>query len=144
MFETKALMTTNVISVKKQTPITEVIEVLVAHDITGLPVVDDEMTLMGVISEKDLLSLLTDSPDDSATAEDFMTKEVVCFDREDSIIDLTDCFVKNHFRRVPILAGGKLVGIVSKKDIIAYILEMRKMGEMKMALRAIYKKQKWP
>ena len=123
MFETKAIMQTSVITVKTQTPIYEAIEVLVENDITGLPVVNDDMTLVGIISEKDVLNLLSDLKDNSAKVEDFMTKQVVAFDQDEDLIAICECLIKNHFRRVPILSEGKLVGIISRRDIIKYILE---------------------
>ena len=76
MFEIKSFMTSDVITVKKDTPINNAIEILLEKDITGLPVVEDDMTLIGVISEKDILSVLYDSKNDSAKVEDFMTKGV--------------------------------------------------------------------
>ncbi len=69
MFDTKTVMTTDVIAVKRHTPIGRVVEILVDNDITGLPVVNDDMTLAGIISEKDVLGLLTDLEDESAKVE---------------------------------------------------------------------------
>jgi CBS domain-containing protein len=123
MFETKAIMTTDVITVKKQTTIGQAIEILVDNDITGLPVVNDDMTLAGIISEKDVLGLLSDLEDDSAKVEDFMTRDVVSFDQDEDLIAICECLVNSPFRRVPIAAEGKLVGVISRKDIIKYILE---------------------
>lgn len=123
MFETKTIMTTDVISVKREIPIGRAIEILVENDITGLPVVEDDMTLVGIVSEKDVLHLLSDLEDDSAKVEDFMTTDIVSFDEDEDIIAICECLVNSHFRRVPIVSDGKLVGIVSRKDIIRYILE---------------------
>ncbi len=123
MFDTKTVMTTDVITVKRHTPIGRVVEILVDNDITGLPVVNDDMTLAGIISEKDVLSLLVDLEDESAKVEDFMTKEVVSFEQNEDLIAICECLVENNFRRVPIVADGKLVGIVSRRDIIKNILE---------------------
>jgi len=125
MFKAKTVMTTDVISVKKQTEIYEAIRTMVENNITGLPVVNDDMSLAGVISEKDVLSLLYNIEDKPGKVEDLMTKDPVCFNAEDSLIDIAECFIKNNFRRVPIIAEGKLGGIVSRKDIIAYILKLR-------------------
>ena len=123
MNKLSTIMTTNVIVVKRQTPISEVIEILLENNITGLPVVDDDMTLFGIISEKDVLSLISVLEDDSAKVEDFMTKDVVSFEQDEDLIAICECLVQNNFRRVPILSEGKLVGIISRKDIIKYILE---------------------
>ncbi len=123
MFDTKAIMTTDIITVKRDTPISRVVEILVDNNITGLPVVNDDRTLAGIISEKDVLSLVYDSEDYSAKVEDFMTKDVVSFEQNEDLIAICECLVKNDFRRVPIVADGKLVGVISRKDIIKYILE---------------------
>ncbi len=125
MFKAKTVMTTNVISVNRQTQIYEAIKILVENNITGLPVVHDDMTLAGVLSEKDVLNLLYNTEDKPGSVEDFMTKDPVCFNVDDSLIDIAECFIKNNFRRVPIVAEGKLAGIISRKDIIAYILKLR-------------------
>ena len=123
MFETKTIMTTDVITVERHTPLSRVVEILVDNNITGLPVVNDDGTLAGIISEKDVLSLVYDSEDDSANVEDFMTKDVVSFEQNEDLIAICECLVENNFRRVPIVADGKLVGVISRKDIIKYILE---------------------
>ncbi len=126
MFQAKTLMTTDVAYVKKDTQIYDAIDLLVGRNITGLPVVNDDMTLAGVISEKDVLKVLYNLEDRSGNVGDFMTTEVVAFDQETSAIDICDCFIANQFRRVPILADGKLVGIITRRDLISRMLKLRK------------------
>lgn len=123
MNEIKAIMTTDVITVGRETPIYDALEILLENDITGLPVVNDDMTLVGIITEKDILKLLPQLENDSAAVEDFMTKEVMSFDEQEDLIVVCECLIKNHFRRVPIVSNGKLTGVISRKDIIKYILE---------------------
>jgi CBS domain-containing protein len=125
MFKAKSVMSTKLITVKRQTPVYEAIRILVENNVTGLPVVNDDMTIAGIITEKDVLKLLYDTENKSDKVEDFMTKGVVAFNEEDSLIDITECLIKNSFRRVLITSGGKLVGIISRKDIISYILKLR-------------------
>ena len=126
MFEAETVMKTDVITVTKDTPIYEVIRTLVENNITGLPVVNDEMALAGIITEKDVLKLLYENRCEPGSAEDFMTEKVISFAPQDSLINIARSFVDNHFRRVPIVADGKLVGIVSRKDIIALMLKLRR------------------
>lgn len=123
MFNIKDIMTTNIAFVKKDTPVYDVVAMLVDKNITGIPVVNDDMSLAGVITEKDLLKLLRDDMDDPGTVKDFMSTDIVSFDQNDDLIAVCECLVHNHFRRVPIVSGGKLVGIISRRDIIKYILE---------------------
>ena len=125
MFKVKEIMKTKVITVKRTTDTYEAIRILVENNITGLPVVNDDMTLAGIISEKDVLRLLYDMEDKPGSVEDFMTKDVISFDQDDSLIDITESLIKHDFRRVPILEDGKLIGILSRKDVIACILRLR-------------------
>jgi CBS domain-containing protein len=130
MFKAKTIMTANVISVKRNTEIYEAIRTLAENNVTGLPVVNEDMSIAGIITEKDVLKLLYDVNNTAGKVENFMTKGVVSFNEDDSLIDITECLIKNSFRRVPITAGGKLVGIISRKDIIAYILKLRHKDKM--------------
>ncbi|MFC1604754.1 CBS domain-containing protein [Planctomycetota bacterium] len=123
MNETKAIMTTDVKTVGRRTAIYDALEILLENDITGLPVVNDDKMLIGIITEKDILKLLSVLENDSAIVEDFMTNEVVSFDQEEDFIRICECLIRNHFRRIPITSQGKLTGIISRKDIIRYILD---------------------
>ncbi len=123
MFDAQAIMTTDVITVGTKTPVYDAVEMLLESGVTGLPVVADDMTLVGVITEKDLLTLLSEATDESATVEEFMTRDVVSFETDADLIEICECLIQSNFRRIPIVSQGKLVGVVSRKDIIKYILE---------------------
>lgn len=126
MLTAKDIMTKHIISVKATTPIYNVLELIAKHDISGLPVVEDDLTLIGIISEKDVLNLFYDSEEDGGkTVNDFMTQPPLYFDANESLLDVCDFLKKNVFRRVPITSKGKLVGIISIRDIIQYILQLR-------------------
>lgn len=126
MLKAKDVMTENIISVKKETPIYEALELLVENNITGIPVVEDDMTLVGIISERDMLRLFNAHENEQEkTVSDFMTQPSLYFDEDEDLTDVCDFLKKNIFRRVPITSSGKLVGIISVKDIIWYILQTR-------------------
>lgn len=127
MLRAKDIMTENIVSVRKDTPIYEAVGLMVKHGISGMPVVEDDMTLVGILSEKDVIILLYSKEDDeNKTVNDFMTQPVVHFDEGESLLDISDFLMKNIFRRVPITSKEKLVGIISIKDILEYILEIRR------------------
>ncbi len=130
MLKAKDIMTTDVVTVKSQASVYEAIQELIDNNITGLPVVDDDMTVVGVISEKDMLKLLYDLEKDGGTVADYMTEMAVSFDPEDSLLDICNCFMENPFRRVSILSDGKLAGIISRADIIEYILKIKQHDEV--------------
>ena len=129
MYEIRTIMSTDIVSVRRNTPVHEVIELLVEHDVTGIPVVNDDGALAGIITEKDIMGLLADGHSISGQAEDYMTRDVICFDEDDDLIAVCECLVTNHFRRVPILRWGKLVGIISRRDLIKYILDPITQGD---------------
>lgn len=117
------IMKCGLITVQRQTPIYEAIEILASRHITGLPVVDDCMNLVGIISEKDMLKLLYDPTVKPGKTEDFMTNEVVSFNHDDSLLDVCECLINNNFRRVPILNQGKVAGIISRADVMVCVLK---------------------
>lgn len=125
MSEISDIMSTNVVTVVPDTTILEATNILTKHNITGLPVVDRKKRLLGIVSEKDLLQLAYrlkthtyTSENSPKTVKDVMTKEVVAFDENDRLSDVIRCLTDHDFRRVPILSGGKLVGIISRGDLL--------------------------
>ena len=123
----KDIMTRDVITVKTDTPIYEAMEFVAKYDISGIPVVDDDMSLLGILSEKDMINLLHTPEDyEAKTVNDFMTQPALYFEENESLLDVCDFLKKNVFRRVPITSKGKLVGIISIKDVIKYILQLNR------------------
>jgi CBS domain-containing protein len=127
MLKAKDIMTTDVICVKKDTPIYEAAQILMKNDITGMPVVEDDMTLIGIISEKDLLRLIYAGENTrDSTVESFMTQPAACYKEDDSLNTIIDFMLINYFRRVPVTSrDGKVVGIISRPDVLAYILNSK-------------------
>lgn len=126
MFEIKTIMSTDLVTVREDTHIYDAMSVLVDNAISGLPVVDENFILKGVITEKDTISLLLDSDiKEKNTVADYMTKEIICFKPDDSATDVADVFIDKAIRRVPVVENNKLVGIVARRDIIKLILKIR-------------------
>jgi CBS domain-containing protein len=126
MLRAKDVMSKDVISVKTQTPILEAIKILVENHISGLPIVKDDMTLTGILSEKDAIVLFYESDEvDNKTVSDYMTSPAVCFEENEALLNVCDFLAKNIFRRVPITADGKLVGIISIRDVLKSALQLR-------------------
>jgi CBS domain-containing protein len=125
MLKAKDIMTKDVVTVRPDTPILEAVELLVEQGITGIPVVKNDMTLAGVLSESDLMGLLyrlNEAKDEKV--EDFMTTPAVHFDVQESLVEVCNCLIESPFRRVPITSQGKVVGIISRKDVVKYIVRM--------------------
>jgi len=126
MLKAKDIMTRNVLTVKKGTPIYEAVELMAKNNVTGIPVVEDGTKLVGILTEKDVLNLFyAHEHEKNKTVGDFMSQTVVRFDRNTDLRDICDCLKNSNFRRVPVTSRGEVVGIVSRADIIQYILQMR-------------------
>jgi len=126
MLSIKNIMTTDVITVNPATPIYEALDLLTKNKVSGLPVVDQNREVVGILTEKDVLKILIDQKVHIKTkVEDYMTSDVICFTEEDNAVEICKFFVKHNIRRVPIIRDGKLVGIVSRRDIVAVILEAK-------------------
>ncbi len=126
MLKARDIMSTNVVSVKKDTPIFEAVKLLVENNISGLPVVEDDMTLVGIFSEKDAVDLFYEGEQaEDKTVSDYMTYPAVYFEDSHALVNICDFLVKNIFRRVPITSEGRLVGIISVQDVLNSILQLR-------------------
>jgi CBS domain-containing protein len=128
MLKVEDIMTKDVVSVTKDTPIYEALEILRKNDITGMPVIGDDMTLVGVITEKDVIRLFyADEDEKNETVGFFMTQPAVSYRGDDNLGKVCDFMMVNYFRRVPVVSKkGKLIGIISRPDIIDYIIKQRK------------------
>ena len=116
------IMTTNVITVKKDMILTDVIALLLRWHISAVPVVDDENKMIGIVSEIDLVNLTFDGNAADTTVEEVMVTDLVSFSPKAELADLVQAFSKRHLRRVPILDEGKVVGIISRRDILREML----------------------
>jgi len=127
MLRAKDIMTRNPITVTESMPIYEAVELAVKHGISGMPVIEDDMSLVGILSEKDLIKIIHETEDaKNKTVSDFMTQPAIGFELDESLLDVCDFLMKNIFRRVPITSEGKLVGVISIRDTLEYILELRR------------------
>lgn len=125
MLKAKDIMTKKVVSVRRDTPVEEAIELLLAHEVSGIPVVEGDMTLVGIVTEKDLLGLLYGPQDiKETTVEEFMTQPAVHFEADESLDDICACLLSVTFRRVPVTKDEKVVGIISRPDVIRCIHDL--------------------
>jgi CBS domain-containing protein len=141
------VMVSDVITVKPDATVQEAAQLMLANRISGLPVVDDSAKLVGIISEGDLLrrapegtwpkawgppprrgwAKLLMAPDELDTeyvakhdrkVGDIMTRDIVSAGLKTSIPDVAALMVHHRIKRVPIIQDGRVVGIVSRANIV--------------------------
>lgn len=103
---------------------------LLENRISGAPVIDAKGKLVGLLSEQDCLKVIMTTGMYNlppGTVADYMTKEnIVTITPDLSIFELAEMFMKYKFRRFPVVEHGRLVGQVSKRDLLSAIKDMRK------------------
>ena len=124
MLTARDVMQTNLITITAETSAVDVINILGEKKLTGLPVVNDEGNLIGIITEKDVLKIAYQiisgsyNPNTDKMVGDMMITEVTTFGPDDNLADICQSFMTRPFRRVPVVEDGKPIGIISRRDII--------------------------
>lgn len=124
------IMTSQLVIFTPEQSIHEVMRAFIKQRISGGPVVDESGKLVGVISEADCMKEISDSryfnlPILDKSVAHFMTKEVDTIDANTSVFDAASLFSKSSRRRYPVMENNRLVGQVSRKDIVIAALEMK-------------------
>ncbi len=131
----KQYMTTDLITLEKEMNVYYAIGILLNNNISGAPVIDKNKKLIGILSEKDCLEVFAESAQTDialpgaislgrGTVEQFMTKSISTIKADDDLYSVVDIFLKNNFRRLPVLQDEKLVGQISRRDILKAIKDI--------------------
>ena len=113
----KDIMTTRVAAVRPDASYRDMATMLRAHRVSGLPVVDAEGIVVGVVSETDLL---TRHDQARRTARDLMTRPAVTTSPDELVSDVARLMSRHKLRRVPVVDDqGHLVGIVCRSDVLS-------------------------
>jgi CBS domain-containing protein len=138
--QAKDVMTANVVSVFQDTPVHEVVGLLLKYHISAVPVIDGTRQVVGIVSEGDLLGPegttragarrpwwltavlasqgLSYDTLQGRTAGDVMTRKVYSVDEDAPLSEIAELLERRHIKRVPVLRNGKLVGIVSRANLL--------------------------
>jgi CBS domain-containing protein len=135
------VMIREVVTVGPDTPVLQIVQLLLSRGISGVPVVDEDGALVGVVSEGDLLrrveigtekrrgswrSFFTGTAtlaeeyvrSRGTVARDIMTREVVSVARTTPLAEIAELMEEKHIKRVPVLEDGRLVGLVSRSNLL--------------------------
>jgi len=109
----------NVISAKPSMTTREAVELLVSNNIGCLPVLDEDESLIGILSERDIMTKVNEAINQlpSLTVENIMTKKPICGSPDDSLTTIAEIMEKNSIRHLPIVRDDKVIGLVSLWEI---------------------------
>ncbi len=124
MLTARDIMTKDVITIRPSCSLREAIELLLAERISGLPVVDERGRLVGVVTEFALLAVAYDDRTLNDPVSQHMTTELLTVDANDTVRKVADLCVVHRVRRVPVMESGKLVGLISRCDVLRAIYEV--------------------
>ena len=147
--QAKDVMTSPVVTVGPDDSVTDIARLLLERHISATPVVAEAGALLGVVSEGDLmrrpeagterrpswwLTLLSEPQDEAREylkshglrASDVMTRKVLTVEEETSLQDIAALLEKHRIKRVPVMSAGKVVGIVSRANLLQALVAQSK------------------
>ena len=119
-------MATELVSFSPDDDIIHAMRVLLEKHFSGAPVLDSNGKMVGMLSQKDCLAIVFNTAyhqDWGGRVEQYMSRDVEHIDAGSSIFDAADKFLHSSFRRFPVLRDGRLVGQISRHDIMRAIDE---------------------
>jgi CBS domain-containing protein len=146
------IMTTNVITVSPKTEITQAAQILIDNHINGLPVVNDDGKLIGVICQSDIIAQQKKIPIPSlftfldgyialssmkhlekevrkiaaTTVVEAMSPDPIAVEPDSSLETVATLMVDRNFHTLPVVSAGRLVGILGKEDVLRILLKQEK------------------
>ncbi|HET8886249.1 MAG TPA: CBS domain-containing protein [Salinimicrobium sp.] len=123
-------MSKNLITFREDQKVAEVMESLTVNKISGAPVVNEDHELVGIISDGDCMKQISESryfnmPIGDMLVKDYMSTDIATITPEANIFDVASLFYKHDCRRFPVIENGKLIGQISRKDILTAALKLR-------------------
>ena len=110
--QARDIMTPNVVTVTPGASIQEAARQLSDYHISGMPVIDGDGRVIGVVSEADIITKT------GATVERIMSRRVVSVQEDTPVDEIAQLLTSKRIKRVPVMAGDRLLGIVSRADIV--------------------------
>jgi len=114
-------MAANLITFSPDMEILRAISLLVEKRISGAPVVDSRGNLVGVLSEQDCMRVALNAgyyDDYGGRVAEFMSTKVETIDADTSILKLAEMFINARYRRYPVMRDNRLVGQISRRDVL--------------------------
>jgi CBS domain-containing protein len=119
-------MATDLVVFRPEIEVLQAMNVMLEKKISGAPVVDASGAIVGVLSKKDCLGAALNAAyfqEWGSPVSGFMSVDVKTLDAEMDLVTAAERFLASHFRRFPVLQDGRLVGQISRADILRALVE---------------------
>ena len=120
------LLKREIISINEKKSINDAIQLLSKNKIGALPVINNQMTLCGIISERDIINVISENKSINfslSLIDSIMTAKVITCDKNTKSNVLMEIMTTNKIRHIPILENNLLIGIVSIGDVVQRLLQ---------------------
>lgn len=122
MYQIRDVMTAPAFAVRPDATLAEAVEFLTELHIGSAPVVSDDGRLVGVISERSLIDVVFNEASRRALVSQCMTREVHVVHPDDPLTPAAQLFALYSFQRLPVVENGRLVGVISRRDLMSFSL----------------------
>lgn len=119
-------MVTELVTLVPEMEINRAMQVLLDRAVSGAPVIDGKGELVGVLSQKDCLKAALNASyyqQWGGAVADYMSAEVETLDAELDIVEAAERFLASHYRRFPVMLEGRLVGQISRSDLLRALVD---------------------
>lgn len=117
----KDYMAASLVTFKPEMDVMQAIHLLMENGISGAPVVDNLGNIVGILSEKDCLKVALEASYNDGyggNVADYMSPHVVTIDADTSVLDVARMFIEAPFKRYPVVDDNRLVGQISRSDVL--------------------------
>ncbi len=125
----KDYMSASLVMFTPEMEIMKAIQVLVKNRISAAPVINERGDLIGLLSEKDCMKVAINAgyhEQYGGQVQDYMTKQVITVEADSTIIDMAELFLEKGPRRYPVLEDNRLVGQMSRRDVLRALVDINK------------------
>ncbi len=118
----KEIMTTNVKTIRPEDTVKKLAEEMVKYKIGALVVVSGSGEVVGIATERDIIGdiVLQEKSPEELKVQDIMTKDLITINPSNTLEEAAEVMVNHHIKKLPVIEGGRLVGIVTATDLISY------------------------
>jgi len=117
----KQAMSRGLVTLQPRMDVLEALRILVEGRLSGAPVVDQIGNLVGILTERDCMKIALGAgyhSEDGGRVENFMSRSVVTVDANTPVTEVAERFANSNFRRLPVMERGRLIGIISRRDVL--------------------------
>ena len=129
--QARQYMSKSLITLRPNMDVLQAVHLLVEHKISGAPVLDDHGNIVGMLTERDCMEVVLKASyhgELGGQVEQYMSRVVRTVDVDSSLLDLAQMFVNSPYRRYPVMDGNRLVGIISRRDMLRAVQDLAHQG----------------